>query len=288
MDETEPQGRFRLVALDIDGTVLNSAGEVCAALKRTLAALARRSVRTVLCTGRRMRSAVPVLAELEHVHPILVCSGGALVKRVDDEETLYTDPLGDALAQRAAEVYRRAGLMPIVLYDHPLSGRELWVAAADRRKAEGLAYVQLNRDAVEYFEGDWPEGLEAPLEVYTVDRTERVEAARDRVRRDLEGSAIVEAMFQPRYGELALEVRSPTATKWAALQYLLDRWGIPPAQVVAVGDDVNDLPMLEAAGLSFAMGNALPEVKETADEVTATNDEEGVARALALAFPGGQ
>ncbi len=288
MGDSRLRERFRLVALDIDGTVLNSAQQVSPALKHALAALAEVSVRTVLCTGRRMRSAVPVLAELEHVHPILVCSGGALIKRVDDQKTLYTDPLGVELARRAAEIYRRAGLVPILLYDRPLSGRELSIAAADRARAEQLSYVRLNRDALRYFDGGWPEGEGAPLEVYTVAPTERVEAARDQVKAQLERSAIVEAMFQPRYGELALEVRSPTATKWAALRYLLDRWDVSPAQVVAVGDDVNDLPMLEAAGLSFAMGNALPEVKAAADEVTATNDEDGVARALARVFRGGR
>jgi hypothetical protein len=96
---------------------------------------------------------------------------------------------------------------------------------------------------------------------------------------------IVEAMFQQRYGgELALEVRSPYATKWRALERLLRQWDIRPDEVVAVGDDVNDIPMLQAAGLSFAMANGLQEVKAAADSVTASNDEHGAAAALREAF----
>jgi hydroxymethylpyrimidine pyrophosphatase-like HAD family hydrolase len=83
---------------------------------------------------------------------------------------------------------------------------------------------------------------------------------------------------------VAIEAHGPTGTKWHALQWLLDRWDLGARDVVAVGDDVNDIPMLEAAGLSYAMGNAVPEVKAVADRLTAGNDENGVAKALEAAF----
>jgi hydroxymethylpyrimidine pyrophosphatase-like HAD family hydrolase len=85
-------------------------------------------------------------------------------------------------------------------------------------------------------------------------------------------------------GVVALEVHDPAATKWRAIEWLLDEWDIRPEQVVAIGDDVNDVPMLRGAGLSFAMGNAPDAVKAAADRVTATNEENGVALALREAF----
>ena len=93
-------------------------------------------------------------------------------------------------------------------------------------------------------------------------------------------------MRQTQYGDdqATMELHDPAATKWSALQWLLDRWGIRPDEVVAIGDDVNDLPMLRAAGLSFAMGNAPDAVKASADAITAPNDEHGVVEALASVF----
>ena len=77
-----------------------------------------------------------------------------------------------------------------------------------------------------------------------------------------------------------LEVFDAMAHKWNALSWLLEQWRIPPRQVVAMGDEVNDLTMLESAGLGVAMGNAVKEVREMADAVTETNAEAGVARAI--------
>ncbi len=61
------------------------------------------------------------------------------------------------------------------------------------------------------------------------------------------------------------------------MRHLADDWGILPEEICAVGDDVNDIPMIRAAGLGVAMGNAVPRVKEAADRVAPTNDEDGLA-----------
>ncbi len=285
MDQVNPGERFRLVALDIDGTVVTSTGEVTGRLIDVLARLAARGVRTVLCTGRRLRSSMPVLEELGHVHPVLVCSGGALIKRVDDEKTLYADPLERGVARRAVELYREHDLVPFLLYDRSLDEPELRISATQRERAEQMTYTRANREAVQWYDGSYPEELERALEVYTVDDAERVRRAAG-VGEALRQDAIVECMVQQRYGgELAMEVRCPTATKWRALEWLLGQWEIEPEEVVAIGDDVNDLPVLRAVGRSFAMGNASPEVKEAADALTAGNDEDGVAEALESVFP---
>ncbi len=277
---------YRLVALDIDGTVLDSRQQVSDRLKATLATLVERSVRTVLCTGRRWRTTLPVLEQLDHAHPVVVCSGGALIKRADDDSTLYKMPLKHETARRTVQLYRERGLVPFLLYDRPLDMRELKLPAMERARAERLPYVQVHREWVETCPA-YPAGDEdAPLVIYTVDSLDRVRKAEPHIRESLAGRASIKAMMQERYGkdQIALEVHDPGASKWHALCWLLERWKLAPGQVIAVGDDVNDIPMLEAAGMSFAMGNALPEVKEVAQAITADNDEDGVAAALRSVF----
>ena len=255
---------YRLVALDVDGTVLNDSQVVTPALKAVLGALPRLGVRTVLCTGRRWRTTHPVIEEMEHAHPVAVCCGGGLVKRADDERTLYSDPMPELLAREAVRRFREGGLVPLLLYDRPLSGRELMVSEADRRRARDLPYLQVNRDYVRWYEGEYPELDEAPLIAYTMDEGRRVKAVEEEVLEEIGSRGLVEGMDQERYGatQRALEVHGPATTKWHALRWLL-----------------------EAAGLGFAMGNALPRVKAAADEVTASNEEDGVARALRRVFP---
>jgi hydroxymethylpyrimidine pyrophosphatase-like HAD family hydrolase len=279
-------GRFRVVALDIDGTVLDSRHHVVPGLDKLLARLSARSVRTVLCTGRRWRTALPVLAQLEHVDPVVVCCGGALVKEAGTEETLCTFPMRPAAAGRSARVLREAGLVPFVLYDRPSEQPEMMVSRTDRSRADRLPYVRANVDYFEWYDGDFPGAHEPALEVFTLDTTELVRTAEARIRATLGDGGVVRAMGQPRYGadQVALEVHDPAATKWNALRGLLRGWSIAAEEVVAVGDDVNDIPMLSQAGLSFAMGNAAPSVKAAARAVTATNDERGVLTALEAAF----
>jgi hydroxymethylpyrimidine pyrophosphatase-like HAD family hydrolase len=286
MCDQECSVRFRLVALDVDGTVLNSRGEVTPELRRTLGRLVERSVHVVLCTGRRWRNSVQVAEELGCAHPVVVCCGGSLIKRADDERTLYADPMDHGLARLAVRLYRDGGLVPFLLYDRSLSGREMRIGECDRGRAEALPYVQANPGCFEWYEGEYPATDERPLVIFTMDAEPRVRAAEEHIGEGVGRRGIVEAMFQRRYGpdQLAVEVHASTATKWRALDWLLRRWGIGPDEVVAIGDDVNDIVMLRCAGLSYAMANATPEVKAVADAVTCGNDEHGVAVALRQVF----
>ena len=80
-----------------------------------------------------------------------------------------------------------------------------------------------------------------------------------------------------RYRGTLCEILRHDAGKWAAIQHLAGLWGIDSAAICAVGDDVNDIPMLKNAGLGVAMGHARPEVRAAADLITGCHDQDGVA-----------
>ena len=86
------------------------------------------------------------------------------------------------------------------------------------------------------------------------------------------------ALISPKYD--LVQVIPYGASKAAALHWLLERWGLSLDEVIAFGDDVNDVEMVAEAGLGVAMANAVPEVKAVADRITTTNDEDGVAAVL--------
>jgi hypothetical protein len=275
-----------VVALDLDGTVIDSQGSISERFCELVARLDRCGIRSVICTGRRWRTARPIVEQIEKAHPIVVCCGGALIKQGQTHQTLRSIELCEAIARKTTLLYREAGLIPMLLYDRDLEERELLIPAEDEERARERLYIQRNIETVEFYDGDLPTGLGPPLEVYTVDDVSLVRGAEPRLRRELGDRGFVTALHQPRYpaDQWVIQVHSARATKWNALRWLLDRWTVAPDRVVAIGDDVNDVPMLEAAGLSFAMGNAVPAARDAADRTTGSNDEDGVAIALEKTF----
>ena len=84
----------------------------------------------------------------------------------------------------------------------------------------------------------------------------------------------------PKYTGFLCEMNPANVTKWSGIERLAAQWGIRHAEICAVGDDVNDIPMIRAAGLGVAMGNALPEVKAAADRIAPTHDEDGLVQVV--------
>ncbi len=102
----------------------------------------------------------------------------------------------------------------------------------------------------------------------------------DDLNRVVPGVLYTHVLRSPKYMGFMCEIAPAGATKWAAVLRMADQWGIPVDQICAVGDDVNDVPMIEGAGLGIAMGNAPAEVRQFADHVAPTLDEEGLAQAI--------
>ena len=91
---------------------------------------------------------------------------------------------------------------------------------------------------------------------------------------------VVHNLLVPAYGVEVLEVFDPAVNKWEGILHVARRHGVDPAQIVAIGDDVNDIPMIKNAGLGVAMGNAKPEVQAVAKRVIGKNADEGLAAFL--------
>src|SRR5206468_3334132 len=91
---------------------------------------------------------------------------------------------------------------------------------------------------------------------------------------------VVQAIFVPAYDVEVLEVFDPSVNKWEGLLHVARHHDIDPSQIIAVGDDLNDLAMIKNAGLGVAMGNARPEVKAIATKIIGANREEGLAAFL--------
>src|SRR5438045_6225527 len=94
------------------------------------------------------------------------------------------------------------------------------------------------------------------------------------------GRIVHQSLYGPAYGVEVLEVFDPAVNKWQGILHVARHHGIAPEEIVAIGDDVNDIPMLRNAGLGVAMGNASPEIQAVAKRVIGSNAQEGLAKFL--------
>ncbi len=258
---------LRLVAVDLDGTLLTSAGTLATEGARLLGQAVRRGVRVVLATTRNPDTTQPFCRQLGIDDPI-ICANGAQV---------WGSPAGPVWAHRTMP--REVALSIARLADEhgwelstTVESTTYWRQRPGQALGPMTAHITVvpsNADAVV---GD-------PVRILIV-QPEAIEAIRTLCSTRFAGRCSLELYVDGRDVVRSLCVSAPGADKGTALRQVLVRLGITPGQAMAIGDHSNDLPMLAVAGLGVAMGNAPAIVREQADIVAPSNDEEGVAWAL--------
>ncbi len=278
--------RYRLIAVDLDDTLLDNQLKISPRVKGLIQELRGRGVVVTLATGRMFRSSRPIALELGLDLPLITYQG-ALVKNCFSGEVLLHRTLAVEYALEIIGLAREKGLH-INLYLND----ELYV---ERLSPAGEAYARLagvpvclvpdltgllaSENAVD----------ENPVEVKLPHANGRIGPTKVLLIGDEQYLDNLQAVLKPHYGARVhitkskpnfLEFTHPLANKGAALAELAKYYGVSRAETMAIGDSFNDLEMLEYAGLGVAMGNARQEIKARAGYVTAANDEDGVAEAL--------
>ena len=284
---TSPVSRYRLLAIDIDGTLLDSQSQLRPRVRAALRRAIERGVRVLLCTGRRYRSALPVAREAGLDLP-LVCHSGALVKDTSTHTTLRSTSLTRPELSALLDALDAVGFTPLVYTDTFEQGRDFVVPAGAPLTVYHEDYLTKNaglHTTVPSVRDDL--GAEV-VQVCTFAEIDKLRAFQAELPKRLDTRITCHLLSSPHYLGHFLEFQSAAASKWVAVEALARSRDIPPEAIVAIGDDENDISMLRAAGLGVAMGNAAYAVKSAADVVTASNDDEGVARVVEKILAAGQ
>jgi len=271
--------RYKLIAVDIDGTLLDGRAEFPSIVREALRRALDAGMRVVLCTGRRYRTAAPIAHQAGLDLP-LVCHSGALVKDTATDRTLFAHPMPQGDLERLLGVLCDVGLTPLAFTDTYETGTDLYVPRGAPITRFHRDYLAKNAGCHRELEVLWRDVPAPVLQVCTFGEPEDLVRIRPQIHERMAGRIACHLLSSAKYLGHFLEFQNAAASKWAALQDLLVAYTIEPGQVVAIGDDENDISMLRAAGLGVAMGNAPPAVKSAADVVTASNEEHGVARVL--------
>lgn len=258
---------IKLVALDLDGTIVNDKLTIAPRVLKVLKHLiSDTDVRVVIATGRMFMSALPFAREIGVVEP-LVAYQGAMIRNLDDGFTQrFHAPIQMELAREVMEMLVREK------YDVNLyMNDDLWTHPS-------------NRFAEQYMRtaGVTPIYHDDLVNCMTIAPTKLMVIDDDRI------DTLLEYLGRNYLGRLSFcrsrsnfcEIIDISASKWNALKSLADEWGIHPEEIMAIGDQGNDLSMISHAGIGVAMGNAPDEVKEHANYVAPTIDKDGAAEAI--------
>ncbi|AIQ11791.1 Cof-type HAD-IIB family hydrolase [Paenibacillus durus] len=257
---------YKLIAIDIDDTLINDDKEVTPATQAALEAAIAAGVVVTLATGRAYASAQAIARQTGLNVPIITYQG-SLVKNLMDEKVLYERFVPQDAVRKVFEYCIEHNLHLQTYVDDKLYSRD------ENQKL--IDYAAANRTQY-YVDPDTEKlaGIKTP-KLLIIDDPAFLDELAPKLR-ELLGSEVHITKSKPHY----LEITHKEGTKGLALEFLADYFGCKVSETIAVGDSWNDHEMLETAGLGVAMGNAIPALKEIANYVTASNNEDGVKQVI--------
>jgi 5-amino-6-(5-phospho-D-ribitylamino)uracil phosphatase len=280
---------IKLLALDLDGTTLNSQGEIPDANREAIRAAEAKGVLVTIATGRRFRDAQPVGRELQLNAP-LITHNGALLKYADSEETVHCSLLstdasleivrvgkdygGDALVSTDPHGHGTLLFDRVSEHNVPLRKYLRWSETLHGGESarEGVAHVPRLEDILHEHE---------IVHISFSGSCDAMGAMLSVLNRELGNTVTILPTIYPRLDFTLIDILPADASKGHGTAKLAEIEGLGPENVMAIGDNFNDLEMLEYAGTAVVMGNADPRLLER-DEfyTTLSNDEAGVAAAI--------
>jgi len=271
--------RFELLAVDLDGTLLDSQHRLPQRTRDALHGAHAAGLKIVLCTGRSYTETRPILQQIGLNLDAAVTVGGALLSDLTTGRTLDCTPIAPHIAAAAATWLLRRGYTVMWLRDASSAGFDGYLIAGPRRHPAIDAWSAATPCEMRPI-ARLPDDGAPPLRLTVVDDAEALRQVSAEFDRAFDGQLSHNVIGVPMYGFTVLEAFAADVNKWSGIVKLCRRWGIDPRRTVAVGDDVNDLPMVRQAGLGVAVANARPDVRAVARRIVGGNDECGVAELI--------
>ena len=269
---------IRLVAIDIDGTLLDPHFQITPRNLAALQAAHQSGIQIMLATGRRHDYALPIARQLG-IPVSLISSNGAVVRSTTGE-TFYTDRLPAAIAHKLICHMDDFRGHAVLTFDR--SGQDaLVLERADEITSSVSRWVESNAAHISYVVPLEESLTEDPIQAMFCGRVTRMAEAQQRLDQADFAAEFTVVRTQYDHRDLCiLDVLNKNCSKGHALRHWAEHHGIPREKIMAIGDNYNDRDMLEFAGLPVIMGNASEELKQNGWSETASNADSGVAQAL--------
>lgn len=284
---------YKLVAIDLDGTLLNSFGEVSEKTRKALKQIKNNGVEVVLASGRPISSTESLALELG-VDNYLISGNGAAVYDIKKQKIVYDRFLTKKQVIEIADICEQNSFFYNVYTEdeviaNSLNYNVLFYHKENVKKIEEKrTHINVVQNIREYIEQS---GKERFLKITVCDESKFIFSSIMRILKAVEGIDVLDVEYMSRkkikdgtedvdIQYFYTEITNHNVNKWNSIEYLLNKLKIKKEEVMAIGDNVNDKEMIVNSGLGVVMGNSNPKMKEIADVVVADNNSDGVYEAI--------
>ena len=266
---------YRLLAVNIDGTLLQSNGRLSKATKEAIGYVHQKGVRVALVTSRNYHSAKKVAKALK-INPMIVAQQGAFIGE-SAEKPIRVKRIPEDLTAELIQLIEKMTCQIMLVHEKYSVGNR--VNLPENLLGKTVMYMNDQNTYAKHYVDDVGEELaDRPM---APSKIELVFPEKDD-KSDIE--KLVKEMFPEvellSHSDHRLSILPRGVSKWSGVLYLAEHLGIKRNEIVSIGDGMDDIEMIAGSGLGVAMGNAEPEVKKMAKWVTRSNDEDGVSYML--------
>lgn len=284
---------YKLVAIDLDGTMLNQYGVVTEKTKEVIKKTIQKGTEVIIASGRPIDSIKTIAKEIGS-EKYFIAGNGALIYDIQKEEIIYDKFLPRQKVLEIIKICEENSISYNVYTDQTilataLKYNVLYYQKENLKKEESKqTKISIIENIYEYVKNKKEDKF---LKITICDDNQTVFQSIIRKLRKIDGIEVLDVSHMSRktikqgteektieyyYTEITMK----NVDKWGAIQYLMEKLNIAREEVIAIGDNVNDKKMIQEAGLGIIMAKSTPEVTQIADYVTDSNNEEGVAKAL--------
>jgi Cof subfamily protein (haloacid dehalogenase superfamily) len=284
---------YKLVAMDIDGTLLDSYGNISKENIEAIKKAKEQNIEVVLTSGR-MPKAMLAIASEANANNYLICGNGAMIYDVNKEKIIYNNYLSKKKLLEIIKICEENSIYYNVYTNDVIVTKSLnynllyYQNENLKNPEEKRIKMYITEDIYNYVENYTGNDF---LKITICDSDELVFKSIINKLKSIKQVDILEVSHMSKkmikHGSQEIEIAyfyteitNENANKWTAIEKLIEHLGIQKEEVVAIGDNINDEPMIRNAGLGVAMGNASPYIKSIAKKVVADNNSSGVAEAI--------
>lgn len=284
---------YKLVAIDLDGTMLNSYGMVTENTKQAIKNTINKGTEVIIASGRPIDSIKTIAKEIGSEN-YFIAGNGALIYDIKKDEIIYEKFMNKQKVLEIIKICEENSIAYNIYTEKTIIAKGLkynvlYYYKENLKKEESKkTNITIVEDVYEYIKNSENEKF---LKITVCDETKSVFNSIIRKLRTVEDIDVLDVLHMSRkmikqgtedvqieyyYTEISLK----DVDKWNAIEYLANKMNISKDEIIAIGDNINDKEMIENAKVGIAMGQSTPVITEIADFVTTNNNEDGVAKAL--------
>ena len=284
---------YKLVAIDLDGTMLDSFGQVTENTKKVIQKTIEKGTDVIIASGRPIDSIKTIAKEIGS-NKYFIAGNGALIYDIQNDEVLYENYMNKQKVLEIIKICEENSISYNVYTEKTILATALkynvlyYYKENLKKQEDKRTHINIVENMYEYIQ-KMPE--EKFLKITICDDSKAIFQS---IIRKLEKISDIEILDVSHMSRKVIEqgtesipieyyyteISSKDVDKWNAIEFLISKLNIKKEEVITIGDNINDKKMIEQAGLGIIMGQSMPQLKEIADYATTSNTEEGVAKAL--------